>query len=52
MSATCPVCWRPVTWDADALIRTGKRLVKNHRDGMSRPCVATGQPYRITEVAA
>lgn len=47
MIGVCPVCLRPVTWDAPALIRTGARLIKDHRDGMSRPCITTGQPFRI-----
>lgn len=47
MIAICPVCLNPVTWDAQALLLTGARLIKAHRDGISRPCVSTGQPFRI-----
>lgn len=47
MIAICPVCLNPVTWDAQALLLTGARLIKAHSDGMSRRCVSTGQPLRI-----
>lgn len=48
----CPVCLSVVTWDAKQFTKSGRRMVKLHKDGIGCYCPVSGKPFVIVDRAA